>query len=63
MKMFCPLCAAAIPEEDQDVMTSPDAKLISQVQCRPCGKVFTICQETRFMKLRVEGRPIHPEDK
>jgi uncharacterized Zn finger protein len=60
--MFCPLCGKEIPEEDQDVMKPPDQKLVSQVQCRPCGKVFTICEEKQFIRVLAK-RPNHPEDR
>lgn len=62
MKLFCPICGKEVPDEDKEVLTAPDAKLICQVQCRSCDKVFTICEESKFLKVHSEGRPIHPEN-
>jgi endogenous inhibitor of DNA gyrase (YacG/DUF329 family) len=60
--IYCPLCGREIPEEDRDVMRPPDRKLVAQVQCRLCGKVFTICEETEFLKIRIMGKKNHPEN-
>lgn len=62
MKLFCPTCGREVPEEDRDVMRPPDRRLVSQVQCRPCGKVFTICEENEFLKVRINRQKGHPED-
>lgn len=62
MMIRCPLCGREIPEEDRDVMRPSDRMLVAQVQCRPCGKVFTICEERELLKVRIIGKKKHPEN-